>query len=198
VWIAIDGPAGTGKSTTTDAVAGLLTAGGQRVHRTQQPSRSSLGTFIRDALDTLDGYPLACLLAADRYAQVRTEIQPALATGFSVVCDRYVPSAALDLVRGVSPDVVWKFHASLPLPDLMILLTATVQVAVDRIGQRGAHSRWQTEDSNAEHEARAYQTVTEHLQGLGWPILTIDTDANAPDEIARTVVAAAHTLTRQL
>lgn len=197
IWIAIDGPAGTGKSTTVAAVADLLIAGGQSVHRTQQPSRSSLGTFIRTVLDSYDGYPLACLLTADRYAHVQTEIQPALAAGLAVVCDRYVPSAALDLVRGVAPDVVWKLHAGLPPPDLMVLLTAPAQTAVARIGRRGSHSRWQCEAGNADREVHAYDVAAEHLRDLGWPIIAIDTDVKQPDEIARDVVAAVRSESRQ-
>jgi energy-coupling factor transporter ATP-binding protein EcfA2 len=78
LWISIDGPGGTGKSTTAHALADLLTVAGHRVHLTQQPFRTDFGTYVRHAIRTSEGYPLACLITADRYWHVHNEIRPAL------------------------------------------------------------------------------------------------------------------------
>jgi dTMP kinase len=72
------------------------------VHTTSEPSHGPLGTLARHGTDTYSGYVLACLVAADRYHHLATDIRPNLAAGRIVVCDRYVPSSyVLQLMDGV-------------------------------------------------------------------------------------------------
>ncbi|MBV1854446.1 hypothetical protein [Catellatospora tritici] len=71
-WITSDGPSGIGKTTTAAALERVLTAEGHHVLRTQQPSRSPLGAYVRHTLRTLDGLSLACVITADRYQHVHS------------------------------------------------------------------------------------------------------------------------------
>jgi dTMP kinase len=184
IWITIDGPAGTGKTTTAMLLTRRLQAQGHTVHPTVQPSRSEFGRYVRDAITTLDGYPLACVITADRYHQVDTEILPALALGHTVILDRYVPSATLDILRGVPADTVWAMHAALPAPTLAVVLTAEPSTLDERVSTRGPHSRWQIQSGNAEREIEAYSSAAEHLREAGWPIVGIDTTHTGPDAVA--------------
>jgi dTMP kinase len=189
LWIAIDGPGGAGKTTTAAVLADLLGAAGHDVYHAGQPSRTPFGAYVRHALEVFDGYPLACIIAADRYQQVHDEITPALAAGRTVVCDRYVASAALDLLRGVPEDVIWPIHASLPAPDLAVMLSADAHVIDGRLAARGPHSRWQIDGDNTRREIAAYSTVAEHLTRAGWPVKHIDTGGVNPRAVAREVMA---------
>lgn len=188
-WITIDGPAGAGKSTAARHLQRRLQSPDHPVLLTQQPSRTEFGRYVRHALNELDGYPLASVITADRYHHVHTEIAPALAAGRTVICDRYVPSAALDILRGVPAAAVWAMHDALPTPDLAVILTATPQVLNERIAARGAHSRWQTRPDNANDELTAYVAARTHLTSRQWPLVSIDTTTITPEAAAQRILA---------
>ncbi|MFD0598917.1 dTMP kinase [Catellatospora coxensis] len=87
----IDGPGGTGKTSTAAALERPLTATGHHILRTQQPSRSPFGAYVRHALRTLNGLPLAHVVTADRYQHVHTDILPALTSGQTVIATATSP-----------------------------------------------------------------------------------------------------------
>jgi len=79
-----------------------LTEQGRTVVRTCQPSPGPIGVMIRDALarrvlgtdgDRLDPRAIAALFSADRADHLHSVIEPALAAGKDVVCDRYLYSS---------------------------------------------------------------------------------------------------------
>jgi dTMP kinase len=63
------------------------------VHVTAQPSHDRFGEIARHGTDTYTGHTVACLVAADRYHHLATQIRPQLAAGRIVLCDRYVASS---------------------------------------------------------------------------------------------------------
>lgn len=67
LFVSIDGPSGVGKSTTARALAQLIRNEGRAVHLTREPSQGPIGELARDLTDSVEGYALACLYAADRY-----------------------------------------------------------------------------------------------------------------------------------
>jgi len=94
--VVIEGIDGAGTTTQMERYAEHLRARGLAVHTTRQPSRGPVGAFIRQALGgevSLGGAvhaPLMALLfAADRLAHLAAEIEPRLAAGAVVLCDRY-------------------------------------------------------------------------------------------------------------
>jgi Thymidylate kinase len=101
--VTLDGPSGTGKTTVSALVAEQLSRSAHPVWHTTQPSRSPLGEIARQGTYHYRGLALSCLVAADRYDHLAREIEPALAAGLIVVCDRYAPSAlVLDRLDGLS------------------------------------------------------------------------------------------------
>ncbi|MHA4814481.1 dTMP kinase [Streptomyces aculeolatus] len=94
-------------------------ARGHRIHTTTEPSTSPLGQFTRTQADHIHAYALACLVAADRYHHIRTEIRPHLDAGDTVLCDRYLGST------------------------LVVLLTADPATTARRLAARGAHHRFE-------------------------------------------------------
>lgn len=66
----------------------------------------------------------ACLVAADRYHCLATEIRSALAAGKIVLCDRYVASSyVLQHLDGVPIEFIEALNADANRPDLAVILT---------------------------------------------------------------------------
>jgi energy-coupling factor transporter ATP-binding protein EcfA2 len=74
-FVSVDGPSGAGKSTIVEHLAQLLVASGGEVHVTAEPSSGPIGRLCRELTETVTGYALACLYAADRYHHVEVEVR---------------------------------------------------------------------------------------------------------------------------
>lgn len=184
LFVAIDGPAGTGKTTLTRALTERLTRDGYEVHATTQPSRAQLGEIARHGTDTYRGHALACLVAADRYHQLRTEIHPHRADGRIVLCDRYVASSyVLQTMDDVPPAFINNLNAAADRPDLTIILTADPAVAAARVRRRGAHSRFHTDITSSRTEAALYRDAVAYLKTQGQAVLTLDTTRASTDQL---------------
>lgn len=137
LFVTIDGPNGSGKTSLTSSVATHLRASGETVHTTRQPSPTPLGDFVRAAEIKTQGRALACLVAADRHDQADAEITPRLRAGEIVVCDRYVESSlVLQRLDNVDVEYILAINAGIPRPDLRIRLLATPEVLRARIAAR--------------------------------------------------------------
>lgn len=185
VFATIDGLGGAGKSTVTRQLEELLTARGYCTHITTQPSRSPLGELARHETDRYSGRALACLIAADRYHHLATEIRPKLAENTIVVCDRYVASSyVLQRMDGVPSEFIDAINAAADVPDLAVILTAHPATTAQRIQRRGAHSRFESGIESSQAEADYYSDAYERLAAHGYPLLTIDTTSTAPEAVA--------------
>ncbi len=192
--VSIDGPGGVGKSTLTGQLASHLARRRVPVHATTEPSRSRLGEFARQGPDRYHGLVLACLVAADRYHHLETEIQPHLDAGEVVITDWYVPtSLVLQRIDGVDPGFIWQLNAYAPPPDLAVILHADPAVLAARLRARGAHSRFERAPDASQVESHLYQQATQRLQAAGWPLLHLDTTNAPPQQLATTL--ASHILT---
>ncbi|GHE81022.1 thymidylate kinase [Amycolatopsis deserti] len=188
LFVAVDGPAGTGKTTVTRALAERLTCDGYAVHSTTQPSRAQLGEIARHGTDTYRGYELACLVAADRYHQLRTEIQPHRAAGRIVLCDRYVASSyVLQSMDDVPPAFIHHLNDAADPPDLTIILAADPAVAAARVRRRGAHSRFHTDIISSRTEAALYRDAATYLKTQGQALLALDTTHTSTDQLVQII-----------
>src|SRR6185312_17411081 len=96
-FISFEGLDGSGKSTQIKLLARSLRTSGHIVTATRQPGGTELGNQIRAVLlnsKTQNVAPLAemALMFADRAQSIRQIIEPALAEGQVVLCDRYTDS----------------------------------------------------------------------------------------------------------
>jgi len=94
--ITFEGVDGCGKSTQLSRAAAWLRGMGNEIVTTFEPGDTSLGKEIRSLLLAGDFVPVPeaelLLFLADRAQHVREVIQPALASGAWVLCDRYSDS----------------------------------------------------------------------------------------------------------
>jgi energy-coupling factor transporter ATP-binding protein EcfA2 len=107
LFISVDGPSGAGKSTIVRHLAQMLVAAGEDVHVTAEPSSGPIGKLCCELTDTVTGYALACLYAADRYHHVevrfyRQATERLMQAGFDVFtvdCNRQPPERVAARIR---------------------------------------------------------------------------------------------------
>jgi dTMP kinase len=185
VFVSIDGPGGAGKTTLVEHLARWLTDQGHGVHATTEPSHATLGQIARHRTDTYHGHALACLVAADRYQHLASEIRPELAAGKIVLCDRYIASSyVLQRLDGVPIGFIEAINTDADVPDLAVILTADPVATADRIAHRGAHTRFETDPDLHRREADLYRDASVRLAAAGYRLLTVDSTAQRPAQIA--------------
>ena len=97
-FVVFEGPEGAGKSTQIDRLAGVLGRAGREVIVTREPGGTPVGDAIRGVLLGSGDYAMlpeteAFLLSAARAQHVHDVIQPGLARGAIVLCDRFADSS---------------------------------------------------------------------------------------------------------
>ena len=145
-FIAFEGGEGAGKSTQARLLATALEARGITCVVTREPGGTPGAEAIRALLLGTEGegwHPRAeaLLFAASRSDHVERLIQPAMAAGKWVICDRFVDSsrAYQGGGGGLSDAEVLELHrigSGGLLPDLTLLVEVSPQVARERAAAR--------------------------------------------------------------
>lgn len=96
MFITFEGPEGSGKTTQQQRLAAELRSHGRTVVTTKEPGGTPLADRIRaillDSANVIDPVAEVLLFAASRRQHTMETIQPALARGKIVLCDRYADS----------------------------------------------------------------------------------------------------------
>lgn len=154
-FITFEGIEGVGKSTNIDFVANALERRGLPVLTTREPGGTPTADRIRALLVEHGDEPMPdiaelLLMFASRALHVNNVIQPALAAGTWVICDRFTDSsrAYQGAGRGLSQEDINRLaewvHGGLQ-PDLTVLLDAPVETGMRRAGKRGTPDRIEIE-----------------------------------------------------
>lgn len=188
-FLVVEGPNGVGKTTVCAHLAAALRDGDPRVHATTEPSQSPLGRLLRAAEATVTGRALGLAIAADRAHHIEDEIIPHLNAGFTVVCDRYVPSSlVLQRLDGLAVDEIWAYNEYTIPPTLTVYLEDDAEVIAQRLDQRRARSRLESVGGPAE-ELDLYRQAREFLGREGWRQAVVDCRGRTPAEVASAVLA---------
>jgi dTMP kinase len=169
-FITFEGLDGTGKSTQLRKLAAALRAAGHKVVETREPGGTTTGEKIRKvALDsgTAGLSPLAemALMFASRAQHIAEVIEPGLAAGAIVLCDRFTDSteAYQGSGRKLGSAAVLELHRVLCgnlQPDLTLLLDSNPHASVSRArrrNKRDSKAVGRTHDENRfEQETRAF------------------------------------------
>ena len=142
MFITLEGPEGSGKTTHLQPLADHLRALGKVVFTTREPGGTPIGEQIRDVLHNLsntDMHPRTeiLLFQASRAQIVEQVIRPRLAHGEIVLCDRYADSTIAYQGYGHQTDIdelrrVVRFATGGLVPDLSMLLDLDVEVGLKR------------------------------------------------------------------
>ncbi|MFQ5406478.1 MAG: dTMP kinase [Candidatus Micrarchaeia archaeon] len=140
-FIVIEGLDGSGKSTVSKKLAAFLSKK-REVLLTCEPSNSSYGKKLRKML-TEDSDPKAHaeqylkLFVEDRKEHLKKEIEPALAQGKTVVCDRFKHSTiAFQSLQGIPLQEIISLHKDMISPDVTFILDLPPSVAFERLKRK--------------------------------------------------------------
>lgn len=141
-FIVFEGIDGSGKSTQINMLAKKLKENGEKVYVTAEPTFSTSGGIIRDALSGAverTTCELAALFVWDRInhnINKTNGINKMLEEGYTVISDRYYYSSLA--YQGEATDYEWvkTLNCSCPeirKPDLCVFIDVSPEVAIDRI-----------------------------------------------------------------
>ena len=198
MFITLEGPDGAGKSTQQQLLVERLRSFGREVIATREPGGTELGervrTILLEATDVHDPLVDALLFNAARRRLVHDVIDPAIARGDVVVCDRFTDStlayqgygggAPLDMLRrlaGIATDGLE--------PDRTVLLDLPTHEGLRR-RQGGPQDELTRFETDAAHGATFHDRVRAGYLELAlaepdrWRVV----DASlGPDEVAVSV-----------
>ncbi|HVN19879.1 MAG TPA: dTMP kinase [Dongiaceae bacterium] len=169
-FITFEGLDGTGKSTQMRKLAEVLREAGYKVIETREPGGTPTAEKIRDVVldsGTAGLAPMAemALMFASRAQHIAEVIEPGLAAGKFVLCDRFTDSteAYQGGGRKLGSEPVRELHRVLCgnlQPDLTILMDSDPHASVSRArrrNQQASKSSARSHDENRfEQETRAF------------------------------------------
>ncbi|WP_149535612.1 dTMP kinase [Siccirubricoccus phaeus] len=142
-FITLEGGEGAGKSTQARRLAAALAAAGLPVLLTREPGGAPGAEAVRGLILSRGFDPVAeCLLHfAARREHVARLIEPALAAGIWVVCDRFADSTLAYQVHGQGvPRAVFEAIAGAALgglrPDLTLVMEIEPRLGLERVWSR--------------------------------------------------------------
>lgn len=165
-FVTFEGIEGSGKTTQIERLADRLRAAGEPVVVTREPGGSALGRRLRtlllgDAGGRIEPIAELFLYVADRAQHLRDVIDPALAAGTHVLCDRYLDAtlAYQGFARGIDLEFIRSLHQRPPLdrrPDRTVLLDCEPEIGLDRARRRNDDLGIAASEGRFEHEADAF------------------------------------------
>lgn len=203
MFITLEGPEGSGKSTQIKRLAKRLEDLGYPVITTREPGGTSIGDQIRHVLVRMENKELhprteILLFLAARAQLVEQLIKPALQNGKIILCDRYGDSTLAYQGYGHGLDLeklrqMLDFATDHLKPDLTILLDLDVKMGLMR---KKAEDEWNRLDA---YEVLFHERVREGYQKLAgeeperWRIVDASQGIDAvQDDLYRIVLDALH------
>ena len=206
LFITLEGLDGSGKTTQLKRLAAWMEKRGSSPVITRQPGGTATGDRIRELL--LDSRsagltPLAemALMFADRAQAIAEVIEPALAAGKIVLCDRFTDSteAYQGGGREIGSDTVLELHRLICgdlQPDLTLLLLPSLEISLSRARRRNDRVTLQSgkDEGRFEQEQdgfhrRVWEKYREIAAREPDRVVTIEGDLNI-DEVHEQIVEA--------
>lgn len=148
MFITLEGPEGSGKTTAVEAAVKALEEKGYKIVRTREPGGTPIAEQIRNVIldkanTKMDPRTEALLYAASRRQHLVEKVWPALKEGKIVICDRYLDSslAYQGGARGLGVEEILKinlFATENTWPDLTLLFDIKPEVGLARIASNAS------------------------------------------------------------
>ena len=145
MFITLEGPEGSGKTTAVKTAVEKLVALGYEVVQTREPGGTPISEQIRNVIldksnTTMDPRTEALLYAASRRQHLVEKVWPAIKEGKIVICDRYLDSslAYQGGARGLGVDNILNinsFATEGTFPDLTLLFDLDPKIGLERISK---------------------------------------------------------------
>ena len=143
MFITLEGPEGSGKTTAVDYAVKALEEKGYQIVRTREPGGTPISEQIRNVIldknnTKMDPRTEALLYAASRRQHLVEKVWPAIKEGKIVICDRYLDSslAYQGGARGLGVDNILNvnlFATENTFPDLTLLFDIKPEEGLKRI-----------------------------------------------------------------
>ena len=166
MFITLEGPEGSGKTTAVEAAVKALEAKGYQIVRTREPGGTPIAEQIRNVIldkenTKMDPRTEALLYAASRRQHLVEKVWPALKEGKIVICDRYLDSslAYQGGARSLGVDNILNvnmFATENTFPDLTLLFDITPEEGLKRIAANASRevNRLDLEKLEFHHKVR--------------------------------------------
>lgn len=166
-FIVVEGGEASGKSTLIRHLLAHFQAHGRAAIGTREPGGSAGAEAIRrlfladgDGAGVWSAHEAVALLSAARANHLRVTIEPAIAAGAIVLCDRFYLSTMIyqSVLGGAARDYVEAMHHWVcggRQPDLTLLLDLAPEAAMARLRLRGHENRFDRMDLAAHARVRA-------------------------------------------
>ena len=145
MFITLEGPEGSGKTTAVEAAVKKLTEMGYQIVRTREPGGTPISEQIRNVIldkanTAMDPRTEALLYAASRRQHLVEKVWPAIKEGKIVICDRYLDSslAYQGGARNLGIDNILNinmFATENTWPDLTLLFDLDPRIGLERISK---------------------------------------------------------------
>lgn len=145
IFITIEGPDGSGKTTIINMLAENLQKEGFEVMATREPGGIEIAEQIRQVIldrdnTAMDPRTEALLYAAARRQHLAEKVKPALDNGKIILCDRFVDSslAYQGYARGLGIDEVYsinEFAIENMMPELTLYFDLAPELGLERINK---------------------------------------------------------------
>lgn len=142
MFITIEGPDGSGKTTQIDLLKEYLIEKGHKVHLTREPGGTKISEEIREIILSVENEEMCDMTEALLYASARAQhvgqkIRPLLEKGEVVICDRFVDSSVAyqGAARGLGQEVIEGINAYATgglEPDVTFLLYVNAEEGIKR------------------------------------------------------------------
>ena len=150
-FITLEGVDGAGKSTHADWLVEAIRAAGHTVLATREPGGTPIGEKLRELVlhQPMQLETETLIMFAARCEHLRTVIEPALARGTWVVCDRYTDATYAyqggGRELGAAPVAALEAWMAAPQPDRTWLFDVPLEVARARLAASRDPDRFERE-----------------------------------------------------
>jgi dTMP kinase len=197
-FIVLEGIDGCGTTTQGQGLAATFERMGFPARFTHEPSTLALGRLLRQILSGANGAPrpdwdaMALLFAADRLQHVADEIEPWLAAGVTVICDRYdLSSLAYQSATAPSEQAALPWLRAINQrarrPDLTLVFDVSPAVAEERRERRGGAPELFERRELQRRLAEIYSSAEQLVPGDR--VLHVDADGDL-QEVERNLMTA--------
>lgn len=194
MFITLEGPEGSGKTSQLPDLADFLREDGWKVLTTREPGGTDIGDQVRQVLMRIDNTAMnpraeTLLFLAARAQLVEQVIRPALAEGYVVISDRYGDSTLAYQGYGHGNDLtlirqMLSFATGGLIPDLTVLLDVDPAIGLRRKKKEGEWNRLDAYELEFHRRVRAGYLELAREDPRRWVVL----DASLPREMVQSAL----------
>jgi len=198
MFITLEGPEGSGKTSHVPDLVETLREKGYTVFPTREPGGTSIGEQVREVLHSLKNTEMhprteTLLYQAARAQFVEQVVRPRLALGEIVLSDRYADSTIAYQGYGHQQDLeqvraLVKYATGGLLPDLTVLLDVGVEIGIGRKAKSQEWNRMDAYTLEFHQRVRAGYLEMVKQEPKRWVVVDADRDWEGVQDDLRKII----------